>query len=301
MTAIGTIDFPAQNPAAAGEAVVRNARALIEKTRAAHPDWIPPPFDPGLYAAVLGIPVHYESTPQDWDAVFVPLPGRRRIIINARVRSTGRRRFSLAHEIAHSWFDDPSGARYFLRTLDRKAYESDPASAALEKCCDAGAAELLMPQPWFSEELMQCGLGAAAVPEIAGRFAVSLEAAALRIIETREAETAIGFFEFVPPAPRSGGRGGRDAKLESGSYRVRRLFKSGGFPFLFPARKSVPASSAIYRCSLGQKEVFGTEDFELGPIRARLCVSAFPIYGKRRTDCPPPVCAVFEEETNSGG
>lgn len=296
MEKVGTIDFPLAEPVAARDAVIRNSRALIEETYRRHPDRCPPPFDPMLFASVLGIPVFLEPTLEGLDAIYVPFRGKERIVINSRVLSLRRRRFSLAHEISHAWFEDPSGERYFLRTRDRQRYESDERLRVLEKCCDAGAAELLMPQPWFAEEMGRRGFGGAAVPALAGAFDVSLEAAALRMVENSGPACAIGFFDYATSAADAAravrGTGG----AASPEYRARRVFKTGDFPFVFPTGKSVPRSSAIYRCSLGAEEIESVEDFELGSVSVRLRVSAFPLHRNGRIAAPPAVAAVFRVE-----
>jgi Zn-dependent peptidase ImmA (M78 family) len=296
MDKLGNLVFPTQDLSAARAAVIREARSLIEETYRCFPSWCPPPFDPNLYASVMHIPVHYEPTPGEWDALYVPFPSKERIIINDNVRSPGRRRFSLAHEIVHAWFDDSSGERYFLRTQNRKKYEGDEYSRALEKCCDWGAAELLMPQPWFGETFAKLGLRASSVPELARLFEVSLEAAAFRMLETSGTSCAIGFFDFAISAAEAKRPVQSDQSLGFPTYRIRRLFKTGDFPFLFPSGKSVPKSSVVYQCSLGHEEINSVEQYQLGPLTARLCVSAFPLHRERRITYPPVVCAVFVQD-----
>jgi len=293
---VGTIDFPSAEPIAARDAVIRNSRALIEETYRFHPGLRPPPFDPMLFASVLGIPVFLEPTPEGLDAIYVPFRGRSGSSSTGRVLSLRRRRFSLAHEISHAWFEDPSGERYFLRTRDRRRYECDERLRVLEKCCDAGAAELLMPQPWFGEEMAGRGFRAAAVPALARSFDVSWEAAALRMVENSGPARAIGFFDYVTSAADAALAARGAGCVSSPAYRTRRIFKSGDFPFLFPPGKSVPSSSAIYRCSLGAEEIESVGNFELGPVSVRLRVSAFPLHRNGRITAPPAVAAVFRIE-----
>jgi len=293
MGKIGGIDFPARDHEAARKAVIRNARSLVETTQRAFPEWTPPPFDPILYAAVSKIPVYFEDIPTGWDALFVPLPGKEKIVVNRTVGSRGRRRFSLAHEIIHSWFDDPGGKRYHLRAQSRRDYERDEAAQALEKCCDAGAAELLMPLPWFRKEFDRLGMKAASVPELARVFEVSLEAAALRMVENTGSPCGIGFFELGELPSDIGRRKGQSGQNKMPAYRVRRLFKSPDFPFLFPVGKSIPEDSVIYRASLGLIEMNAVEEFRLGSQAAWLNVSAFPLHRENRIAGPPTVCATF--------
>lgn len=215
------VAFPWETEADAVELVVEQARGLIDRVQAWFPQWNPPPFDPALYAEFLQIPVIHASLGPEQDAIFVPPDGagsresaagrdraagrdqetggdgiggrdsdggranearRATIILNDEVRSAGRRNFSLAHEISHSMFEDHDGRRFYLRTRDRAAYTDDPEMRLLERLCDAGAAELLMPQPWFLEAILRRGFSASGLVTVAREFAVSLAAAAIRLV-----------------------------------------------------------------------------------------------------------------------
>ena len=139
------------------------AHDLLATTQQECPGWNPPPFTPDLYARVLDIAVLRVDENGPWDAMYVPLRERPRIVLNTRNASAGRVNFSLAHEIAHSLLDPaPSGTRYFRARTDY--YDGSLATKKLERACDEIAAELLMPGPWFREALSRRGLCAPAVP-----------------------------------------------------------------------------------------------------------------------------------------
>jgi hypothetical protein len=104
------------------------------------------------------------------------------------------------------------------------------------------------------------------VPELAGEFDVSLEAAALRLLDLRDEPGAVGFFEFCDRPSASEGSKRRSTPGEM-AYRARRVFHARGFPYLFPDGKSVPRSSVIHRASLGRCELEAVEDFTLGDCR----------------------------------
>jgi len=240
--------------------------------------------------------VVYSREIDGWDALLVPTPAGYRILCNDRMPAA-RRAFTLCHEVGHTFFAGSQEERYFLRTKERKSYLT-PENARLERACDIAAAELLMPEPWFDEAVGRRGLRAAALPELCREFAVSLEAAALRLVETVSRPCAVGFFEFgLSPSARSGpGSARRSASGQSPTmaYRVRRVFPSRGFPFLFPEGKSVPSSSVIYRSSLQLGELEAEETFALGSRQqARLHVCAFPLHKREQVTEPPTVCALF--------
>jgi O-acetyl-ADP-ribose deacetylase (regulator of RNase III) len=101
--------------------------------------WQGPPFDPFKLANFLSI----TTTPRDdvMDARIVPGPSRNPHIEFNPNRSLGRIRFSIAHEIAHTLFEDFSETvRNRKRTNIRERDDWQ-----LELLCNLAAAELLMP------------------------------------------------------------------------------------------------------------------------------------------------------------
>jgi hypothetical protein len=218
------------------------------------------------------------------DAVLSPAGGRFTILLNAGVRSSGRRRFSTAHEIVHAFYADAA------RALRRRA---DGRRPALERLVDAGAAELLMPAAEFSAALRRHGLGAAAVGRLAAEFAVSRAAAARRVAETA-AEPCVVAFLGLGRRPSGGG---------DVAYRVepRQRFASPGVPFVLPSGKSVPVDSVIHRCSLGLHPLEAEEELAVGPRRLWCRVSAAPLHrDPDRVEGPPTVCAVVRPVSSAG-
>jgi hypothetical protein len=92
-----------------------------------------------------------------------------------------RQRFSLAHEIAHTFFieDDPEP-----RTRQRCATPSERNRFRKEeKLCDFGAGELLMPAAPFLADALLVGPSCIAAQWLAKRWDVSLKACVARIVE----------------------------------------------------------------------------------------------------------------------
>jgi len=269
------------------------ARTVLRRAREAHPDWTPPPFEPEILAGVLGIPVHTRSGPLEWDALMIPIGEKPRIICNAAVRSPGRRRFSVAHEISHTFFRNALET-YQWRAESRDRYSSTDEAKQLEHLCNLGAVELLMPEERVSDYLARIGLRAAAIPQIAQTFGTSLQAAALRVIELADEPCAAAFFHYGPQPSLANER--HDPKLEPkrrNAYRAARLFRSQGFPFLLPRGKSVADDSAIYRASLRFEEIETVETFRLGPLAETLRVTALGLHREQEINEPPTVCALL--------
>lgn len=286
------------NTSASNEAlrkrVIARVHALLARTQERHPDWMPPPFDPYLVARTMEIPITDCDELGPWDALLIPV-GRDgfRIVCNAKVRSEGRRRFSIAHEIAHTLLPDAEKT-YHLRTKKGEhCYRTEKARQE-ERLCDLAAAEMLMPGPVFRESIANHGVRAASVPLLAQFYGVSREAAALRMIELSRGPLAVGFFRYgLRPSVEGKPEGSLKPVERRTAYRVQRAFRSPGFPYLFPRGKSVHHSSVIYRAAIENRELTGMEMFSLARCRCRLELSAVPLALRGSTSEPPLVCAVF--------
>jgi Zn-dependent peptidase ImmA (M78 family) len=283
------------------ESVIARARSLIRLAAEADPSWRPPPFAPERYAALLGIEVIRDEKMRDWDALLMPIPKKPTILLNASVRSPARIRFSLAHELAHLFFRIPEIEPYLLRTEKKDEYYETDEARWLERMCDLGAAELILPGEEFRASATRLGFRASAVRALAEEYGASLEAVGLRMVETGEGTRSVGLFDYCsppsaekgPPAKKGLDAGRTDLVSGRDAYRVRRAFRSPGFPFLLPRWKSVPRSSVIHECSFGLREMEADEVFELAGSRARLHVTAFPLHRRNAIDGPPAVCATF--------
>lgn len=290
------IPVPRELSETAREAVRARAASLLRAARERNPGWSPPPFDPRVLARVLGIPIHYQRGLGGVDALIVRRGERFHILAHKDVAHPGRLNFTLAHELVHTFFEGAE-VQIHLRARDRRAYERTPEGPLLERLCDLGASEMLMPSPHFDEAAGELGFVAATAPRLAERYETSLEATALRLVRWNAPATcAFGFFEYaLRPSARDGsGDGTTDAEVAR--YRVRRVFRSTAFPFLFPEGKSVPRESVIYRASLGRGTLEERETFALGAQRATLRVSAFPLHRGDGLEEPPLVCAAFTTE-----
>lgn len=134
-----------------------------------------PPFDPFEYAERLDIRVE-EREGMSIDGLLKCIDGRFVVYLKKDVFSL-RKNFTLAHEIAHTFF-------YGLLSHPnsfRGSVSSDPEE---ERLCDAAAAELLMPSSLFREHLLS-------EPEVTphtlfglvDRYRVSIQSVTIRTAE----------------------------------------------------------------------------------------------------------------------
>ena len=108
-------------------------------------------------------------------------------------RPETRKRFSIAHEISHTFFPEYQ-TKEWCRTDARFRDRRDP-SQYLEMLCDIGAAELLLPEPWFSDDAasVQC---ANDLSNLALKYHASREATLRRYAELSSQCIAAVFFEW---------------------------------------------------------------------------------------------------------
>lgn len=160
---------------------VSAARRLLDKAGICRP-----PVDLSRLARLQGVSDIRAEPLGAIDAELVPVDSGYIIRVNAE-KPEPRRRFSIAHEIAHTFFmpratsyRNGATVSYKLRGL---SHETE------ERLCDEAAAEMLMPEGMFREKACADRPSIALLKELAKTFAVSLEATALR------------YANIVPEAP----------------------------------------------------------------------------------------------------
>ena len=173
-------------------AVVDHARQVV--LEAVEHGWTGPPFDPIELAAILGI----RTVARDdlLDARVVSAGGQLQIEFNP-TRPRGRLRYSIAHEISHTFFGDVAD-----RPRHRSAMGAVPTLGddwQLELLCNVAAGELLVPSLALPEEELQ---GAARdvnrLMSLRARFDVSTESMLRRAVQV--ADHAVTMFAAAPMA-----------------------------------------------------------------------------------------------------
>ena len=146
--------------------------------------WQGPPFDPFTLAELRGIKV----VPREdvADARTVPIGAERVQIEYNPNRPSQRIRYSIAHEIAHTFFPDCSERVRHRAAAD----ESAPGEWELEMLCNLGAAELLMPTGSFPD-LKTKQLTIEGLLGLRKQYQVSAESVALRYVNMTEQPAAV--------------------------------------------------------------------------------------------------------------
>jgi O-acetyl-ADP-ribose deacetylase (regulator of RNase III) len=140
-----------------------------------HAGWSGPPFDPFTLAEHLHLPVIPNS--EILDARAVPIGAEKLRIEYNPNRPRARIRYSVAHEIAHSFFKD--AAERIRNRVAKSDMEDD--EWQLEMLCNLGAAELLMPVGSLTDVQDQ-EFSIQQILELRKKFEVSTESILLRLI-----------------------------------------------------------------------------------------------------------------------
>lgn len=154
------------------QAIAEHARRVT--LEAIDNGWSGPPFDPFELAERLG----FQTVPRDDlpDARIVPMGSTGAKIEFNPTRPRGRVRYSVAHEIAHTFFSDWSQA-----IRNRLPNEPRSDSWQIELLCNVAAAELLMPTGTL-EEVRHDAISVDRLMTLRKKYDVSTEAMFLRVV-----------------------------------------------------------------------------------------------------------------------
>ena len=145
--------------------------------------------------------------------------GKRGQILYNPDRPSARRAFSIAHEIAHTFFPSTSGGARFREMTASDSQEM----SELERLCDLGAAEVLMPREEFRTSV-DGHWSIESVEHLVGEFGSSREATVFRLASAYPGVAAAGLLRFRRTK-------GDQAKLKSMmQYPQTDLFNSSGTP-----------------------------------------------------------------------
>ena len=157
-----------------GEKIVRAARMLLDRAGVSEP-----PVDLTFLARLQGVLDIRLAPLGRTDAELVPVDNGFIIRLNQSVSYPRRRRFSIAHEIAHTFFMPLSRAsRNGPISLNPPKGSLDPQFE--ERLCDLAASEMLMPEAMFREAAHSITPSIAAIRRLADVFKTSIQATAQR-------------------------------------------------------------------------------------------------------------------------
>lgn len=269
------------------DAIRRKARAAIDSYRSAFGE-VEAPLDLDTLLSFLGIAMSDAPPAHSQDAELVPMgSGRVAIRVNQNQPET-RRRFSIGHEISHTFFPGYQ-TKEWCRTDGRYRNRDNP-DDLIEMLCDAGAAELLMPTPWFTEDA-SCVRVAKDLVQLADRYIASREATLRRFAEMHPRVVAAVFlsWKLKPTEKRAFSTSDRPRMLLRKSddlIRARKLRVDYSIPsiafagagYYIPPDKSVPNAGPLYEAATRALPCEGECALDLGAMRGRFSVLAIPVW-----------------------
>lgn len=241
--------------------ITQRARELVFD--AIEAGWSGPPFDPFALADHLKLPV----IPREdiLDARTIPLEGDRVQIEFNPNRPSGRIRFSIAHEVAHTLFPDCRE-----RVRNRAAREHMQGDDwQLELLCNVAAAELLMPIGSFPD-LKDKALSIDALMELRKKYDVSTETLLLRVIRLTDAACTM----FCASR--------RDQGDANGRYRIDYAVGSKSWPHRLASGVLLPSSSIVRECTAIGFTAKGDEQWPALPPKLHVEAVGIPPFPKHR-------------------
>lgn len=275
-----------------------------ELTDARNYGWSGPPFDPKDFASTIGIPCEKsDKLFHSEDAELQPNPtkeGRSIIKYNPNKPKT-RQNFSIAHEIAHTFFPDYQH-QYKAR---HKIGKFDP-NYEVEFLCDLGASEIIMPTPDFDLDVENMGISLKSLRVLSKRYEASREATAIRLIGTDFYPCALIVLDYShKPAEKD--------QIEASKYqqslfpcepppmrlRVQYSVRGTHFSAYIPKHKSIEESSPLYEVSVTRKPFQGETVLNLGRRTLNTYVEAMALPKTHNTDLASRVIAILSHTRKS--
>lgn len=240
------------------ETVVKRARSVTLEAMA--DGWSGPPFDPIDLATRLGIAVEPRDDIADARTI-AGSGGMLRIEFNPN-RPHARVRYSIAHEIAHTFF--PDCADTVRNRTEKTAMEGD--DWQLEMLCNIAAAELVMPIGSFPD-LRDKAPSIDELMLLRSQYEVSIEALVLRYIRLTRFPCAL----FAASRVETGAYADR--------YRLDYAVASQSWNRSVPVGKHLPDGTLVADCTAIGFTAKGTETFPDGDRFRIECVGASPYPG----------------------
>ncbi len=195
--------------------------------------------------------------------------------VNSR-ESPLRQNFTIAHEIAHTFF--PSFLVSPAPILDEHTGHYPPVDEE-EYLCDVGASALLLPSRWLQPACAEMEPSLDSLNRLAGRFRASLEATARAVARLDGWAFALVFWE---PGWRKADRPveGQPSAVPA-TWRVTRVVASPSFALYIPRNKSISEDSTVHRALVAGGPVIGVDRLLLSHAAVELRAEslALPVGG----------------------
>lgn len=208
--------------------ILGRARELV--LRSLQEGWSGPPYDPFLLAEKLRISVLPNES--ILDARLISESGSKTVIEFNPNRPKSRIAFSIAHEIAHTLFEDFGKTTWYRHS--KKELKADVWQ--LEMLCNIAAAEFLMPIGGFPE-LDKVDLSIDAILRQRKRYEVSAEAVLLRAVRLTKIPLSVFCVSMI------------ESPTQSSSYKVDYSVNSMSLKENILRGSFLPRDSVVKQCT----------------------------------------------------
>jgi Zn-dependent peptidase ImmA (M78 family) len=270
------------------DAVRAKARALLRQYESLFGE--PPlPMDIEALASLRGVRKCSEAPAHSKDAELVcDNEGRPTMRVNPD-RPETRQRFSMAHEVAHTFF--PEYAEKVRCRTDHRYRDPLNPEHLLEILCDVGAAELLFPLPRFKIDA-RSAQDAQGLVQLADTYRASREATLRRYAETSDSNVVTVYLAWKLKPTQAKTLGNKDQMNLFGTdphdearaaWRLRidyaissPVFSSAGY--FVPRDKSVENAGPLYEAASTGKPCDGECHLDLGQAAGAYRIRAVPLW-----------------------
>jgi Zn-dependent peptidase ImmA (M78 family) len=262
------------------EVIRRRCRELVAAAKES--GWNGPPYDPEILAGFCDIEVEAVDADIHADARIFPYHDGRLLIQYTRNVSAERQRFSICHELTHTRFPD---CYEEVRYRQNKG-KFDSRHQALEKLCNIGAAELLIPHEDFVARLNGRQPSLELANELRKTFGCSMEAMLYRLVDLSNQPCAVVFLtkRLKPKEERRHPEFDLGLETPHPKFRVDYSRNSAAFAGYFPQHKSAPDLSVVYK-AVGQHFPSAVENWDIyGLEEHAVQAAALPVIANNPAD-----------------
>jgi Zn-dependent peptidase ImmA (M78 family) len=265
-----------------------HARNLLDQYRSAFGE-LTTPVNVDVLASLRGIRRSADPPRHSEDAELSP-DGHGGVTMRVNPdRPLTRQRFSVAHEITHTFFPDYK-TKSWCRT-DARYRDSGNPDDFLEMLCDIGAAELLFPDPSFTQ-VCDATRSASDLVQLATDYCASREATLRRYAEVTSADAVAVFFSWKLKPTQQGrvgnakqinlfGLSAEEEMKDAIRLRIDYAIPSAAFQAsgrYLPKDKSVPSDGPIYQAAATGTPADAECHIDFGQASGIYRIAAVPLW-----------------------
>jgi hypothetical protein len=218
--------------------------------------WTGPPFNPLRLASLRGIRSRKSETLFSAEAQLTPMDGKQLLLEFNPDRPSGRKNYSISHELVHTLFDDCFEMVHH-RKMNRAAFDPEQ---EIEHLCQVGAAEFLMPEGDFLADLEGLAFSLRSIAHLSLRYDASREAVARRMLALSGRTAALVFLSRrLKPIEIQANR----IPVPEPKMRILYTVPTPDFPIFLPEHKSASDDSCVYRITAVDEVADGRECWNL--------------------------------------